>query len=273
MKDQNAIRVYSGRKFEKNEITATEDALVEEIKLSVEINGKPFTTTMCTPGMEKELVFGLLYAEDIFRGKVELVECELDRSGDANSTVRLSIPEDQLGQGYLSSRSLLSVSSCGICGKTELDYIAESALVDESRFPASIIHVLFGAMRSRQHNYSISGGSHAAGIFTASGDLIAFAEDIGRHNAIDKAVGELIISSELGNASALLVSSRISYEIVAKCFTAGIPVLAAVSAPSTLAVDFAKELGISLIGFCRNDRFTIYSHPQRLTLNSVEELS
>jgi FdhD protein len=123
---------------------------------------------------------------------------------------------------------------------------------------------MFAEMSQNQHAYSITGGSHAAAIFNANKQLIAISEDIGRHNAVDKAVGSCLNRKILAESRYLLVSSRVSFEIVAKCFTAGIPILAAVSAPSSLAVDFCKELGITLLGFCRDDRFTIYSHPERM---------
>jgi FdhD protein len=125
-------------------------------------------------------------------------------------------------------------------------------------------------MKLHQPDFEQSGGTHAAAAFDGQGNLLAVREDIGRHNAVDKVIGRLVLQNELSKAQVLTVSGRISYEITIKAFKAGIPVLAAVSAPSSLAVDYAKELGISLIGFCRANRFTCYANPQRVNhLSSI----
>ena len=118
-------------------------------------------------------------------------------------------------------------------------------------------------MNATQHAFHLSGGTHAAAAFTLQGELLCSMEDIGRHNAVDKVIGELILTKKLNQASCLTISGRVSYEIIVKCFKAGIPILAAVSAPSSLAVDYAKELGITLFAFCREKRATCYSHPKR----------
>ena len=123
---------------------------------------------------------------------------------------------------------------------------------------------MFDAMKAAQHTFHKSGGSHAAAAFTNNGELLSIREDIGRHNAVDKVIGHLINNNSLKGAKCLTVSGRISYEIISKAFAAKIPILAAVSAPSTLAVDFAKELGITLLGFCRENKATCYSHPNRI---------
>ena len=119
-------------------------------------------------------------------------------------------------------------------------------------------------MKKEQPTFHQSGGSHAAAAFTNCSELLAIMEDIGRHNAVDKVIGKLINSNQLNEAKCLIVSGRISYEIVSKAFAAKIPILGAVSAPSTLAVDFAKELGITLLGFCRDNKATCYAHPERI---------
>jgi FdhD protein len=119
-------------------------------------------------------------------------------------------------------------------------------------------------MQEKQSDFKASGGSHAAAIFSKSGEFLSLGQDIGRHNATDKAIGLCILNKTLPSAACLLVSGRVSYEIVAKAFAAKTPILAAVSAPSSLAVDFAEELGICLLGFCRDQRYTIYSHPEHL---------
>jgi FdhD protein len=158
----------------------------------------------------------------------------------------------------------LSVASCGICGKQELDLPGQGASVLEVSLNPDLVSEMFGQMNSKQMAFKKSGGSHAAAAFSEDGELLTIKEDVGRHNAADKVVGELILSKKLLQAKCITLSGRVSYEIIIKTFRAKIPILAAVSAPSTLAVDFAKELGITLLAFCREGRLTCYSHPERL---------
>jgi FdhD protein len=256
---------YEAFRHDQHGFSHVKDNLVIEVPLEIHINSSSFTATMHSPGMELELVRGLLHSEDIYRSEndPEIAILESDEQGFIRK-MNVTIPTEALGKGYLNGRSLLSVSSCGICGKKELSFPEEKMLKDDFHSDARSIREMFAEMSQNQHAYSITGGSHAAAIFNANKQLIAISEDIGRHNAVDKAVGSCLNRKILAESRYLLVSSRVSFEIVAKCFTAGIPILAAVSAPSSLAVDFCKELGITLLGFCRDDRFTIYSHPERM---------
>jgi FdhD protein len=220
---------------------------------------------MRTPGNDKELIRGLLFSEDIYKSPnklmIELVENEERSITEAN----LTIDENLLGKGYLNSRSILSVSSCGICGKKELEDLSHnSKLEKKNKLDINIFYKMFDAMKKGQPTFHQSGGSHAAAAFTNNGELLAIMEDIGRHNAVDKVIGYLINNNQLNDAKCMIVSGRISYEIVTKVFAGKIPILGAVSAPSTLAVDFAKELGISLLGFCRERKATCYAHPYRM---------
>lgn len=264
MKENTETTQYQAIRLEGQSTDKVNDHLVREIRLSIEVNSKPFTTTMCTPEMEEELIRGLLFSEDVFRGSVEDLEIEIEKEDIHGALAHVRVSGDELGKGYTSGRSLLSVASCGICGKTELDFLEEKAIEDNYSLNSASISSMLKKMESMQHTWSKSGGSHAAAIFDKEDNCLGFAEDIGRHNAVDKSIGHLLRSEKLRHARLLLVSSRLSYEIVAKCFTAGIPVLAAVSAPSSLAVDFAKELGITVLAFCRENRFSIYSHPERI---------
>jgi FdhD protein len=133
----------------------------------------------------------------------------------------------------------------------------------------ALVGKMFHRMNELQRTFRQSGGSHAAAAFTIDGEILSLHEDIGRHNAVDKVVGDLLLKQKLKEAKCLIVSGRISYEIVSKCFVAGIPFLAAVSAPSSLAVDFSKELGITLMAFCREGDLTVYSHPSKLKNNDI----
>ena len=258
---------YEGLKYTKGSFHRVGDSLTVEAALQININGNPYTVTMQTPGNEKELIRGLLYAEDIYRDNGTDFEIEVVQKDDSGaiSSVNLEFPEEALGKGYINSRSILSVSSCGICGKRELDDVCVNGerLIAKEVIGPELVSQMFEAVKKHQDTFHLSGGSHAAGAFTLDGKLLQVREDIGRHNAVDKVIGALLNKGELKRAKCLTVSGRISYEIVTKAFMAKIPVLAAVSAPSSLAVDFAKELGITLLAFCRGDKATCYAHPER----------
>ncbi len=269
-----ATRKYEGRKFEAEVSRDTLDALTVEEALQININNKAFTVSMRTPGEDVNLVRGMLHAEGILKDTSYKPDVVIKKENEKGvvTIVNLNIPEDQLGEGYSNSRSLLSVSSCGICGKTELGDLAflGKTIDDTVKIDINSIHHLFESMQARQYDFRQSGGTHAAAAFNLKGDLICSMEDIGRHNAVDKVVGKLILGDQLNEAKILTVSGRISYEIVIKCFKAGIPFLAAVSAPSSLAVDYAKELGITLFAFCRDNRATCYAHPERTKITTSQ---
>ena len=267
-----ATRNYEGRKFKIDSADKTIDSLTIEEPLQININDKPFTISMRTPGEDAALVRGLLHSEDLIEDIQYNPEMILKKENNDGivTIVNLNIPEEKLGKGYANSRSLLSVSSCGICGKTELSDLSfmGKTIDDNKKIDISLIHDLFDKMKVLQHDFKQSGGTHAAAVFTINGKLLNSMEDIGRHNAVDKVIGKLISQNQLDQAKIMTVSGRISYEIIIKCFKARVPFLAAVSAPSSLAVDYAKELGITLFAFCRDSRATCYSHPERTKLNS-----
>ena len=268
-----AIRNYEGKKFDKSNGEDTLDALTIEEALQININNKPFTVSMRTPGEDASLIRGLLHSEDLISDTNYNPELILKKENEDGivTIINMDIPEDKLGDGYSNSRSLLSVSSCGICGKTELNDLAfiGKTIDDDKKIDIALIHQLFDKMKVRQHDFKQSGGTHAAAAFTIEGELLSSMEDIGRHNAVDKVVGKLINTKQLKAAKIMTVSGRISYEIIIKCFKARIPFLAAVSAPSSLSVDYAKELGITLFAFCRDQRATCYSNPQRTKNNTT----
>lgn len=266
-----SVNKYQGIKLEQgNSFQIVDDLTVEEA-LQISVNNKPFTVTMRSPGDDDQLVRGLLHTEGIikrinFHPKLTY----RDDNGDGIiQNVEVNIPLDELGDGYSNSRSLLSVSSCGICGRTELnekDFCGEQ-LTKSVAVSIDSIFEMFQVMQENQVSFKQSGGTHAAVSFNKSGLKLSAKEDIGRHNAVDKVIGDMIISKQLKEAYCITVSGRISYEIIIKCFKAKIPVIAAISAPSSLAIDFAKELGITVLGFCRDHRATCYSHPERIQNN------
>ena len=258
---------YKGLKIAKNRSHTVNDPLTAEEALQININGKAFTVTMRSPGYELDLARGLLYTEGIYTHKspLKMKASEINDEGIITS-VGIWISPENIGEQYFENRSLLSVSSCGICGKKELKDIELSGAVlkTDYQFDSDIIPALFEKMRKAQDIFEQTGGCHAAAAFDFNGDLMSLREDIGRHNAVDKVIGNLLNNSTLKLAKILLVSGRISYEIVSKCFKAKIPVLAAVSAPSTLAVECAKSMGITLLGFCRGEHFTCYANEHRI---------
>ena len=265
-----ATRNYEGRKFETEDAHKIVDALTVEEALQININDSPFTVSTRTPGEDANLVRGLLHAEAVINDINFSPDIVLKKENEEGvvTIVNVTIPEDKLGKGYSNSRSLLSVSSCGICGKTELGDLAfiGKTIDDREKLGIDGINRMFEKMQTKQYDFKQSGGTHAAAAFSMEGELLCSMEDIGRHNAVDKVVGKLIHSEKLKEAKVITVSGRISYEIVIKCFKAQIPFLAAVSAPSSLAVDYAKELGITLFAFCRDGRATCYSNPQRVKI-------
>ncbi len=259
---------YKGQKYSKGRFLPVDDMLTEEELLKITINNKPFTITMRTPGSENELVRGLLFSENVYSeyepNPVQIVK-EKDGTGYIK-WIEVIIPIDKIGKGIDTVRNIMSVSSCGICGKAELDMDKNESekIITDGVIEPEIIGTMFEQMYSHQNTFMQSGGSHAAAAFTLAGKLLSIREDIGRHNAVDKVIGDLLFQKQLNNAKYLVVSGRISYEIVNKCFAAGIPFLAAVSAPSSLAVDLAEQLGITLLAFCRDNNFTAYSHLENI---------
>ncbi len=256
---------YQGILFIEGGKQPVQDKLAVEAPLKVLINNVAFTITMRMPGEDKELIQGLLLSEGVV--KKNSVLNTIIFSEESNLTIAsLTIPKEELDTGYLNSRTLLSVASCGICGKTQLESFSKKEQLhgNQEVLPVQNLCDMFKKMHKNQRVFNQTGGTHAAAIFSLDGKLLSLYEDIGRHNAVDKAVGNLILTENLDRAKVLTVSGRISYEIVIKCFKAGIPFLAAVSSPSTLAIDFAKELGITLLAFCREEKATCYSFPETI---------
>ena len=258
--DLNALPKYEGEKFLKNSLEKVNDSILSEEALQININDEPFTVIMRTPFQENDMVRGLLFCEDIYTKKEPLSITKVKKNHLGYIVkVNVEINSSNLSKGYLGSRSLLSVSSCGICGKRELgDLTVSGDPLLGFDFPIKQISMMQASMVENQRFFKLTGGSHAAAAFDTAGQLLILREDVGRHNAVDKVVGGMLNSS-IDSAKFLLVSGRVSYEIITKVFRAKIPVLIAVSAPSSLAIDYAKELGIRLYAFCRDGKSTRYS--------------
>ena len=257
---------YEGLHIINKTQSITSDELVIEAPLQININNKSYTVVMRTPGNDKDLILGLLYAEDIYKSPLPIPIKIIEKNYNIPSIINVTIAADNLGKGYLNKRTLLSVSSCGICGKKELDDIKVNGgkIKKNVNFSSENLLNMFAPLQQHQETFKKTGGSHAAGIFNHHFKLLTIREDIGRHNAVDKCVGSLLQNQLLKSGMYLLVSGRVSYEIVSKAFLAKIPVIVAVSACSSMAVDFAKEFGICLIGFTRQDKLTVYANPSFL---------
>lgn len=255
---------YQSIKLSENKISKIEDSLVIEAPLQININSESYTVVMRTPGDDEELIRGLLYAEDIYKDNSKLKIDTVEINKDFSAILNVNIQKEKLGKGYLNKRTLLSVSSCGICGKKEIKDLKTNGkpLNKKNKESLYINKDMYLKMSDLQKLFKETGGSHACALFNNKQELLTVKEDIGRHNAVDKCVGDLINKNLLKTANYMLVSGRVSYEIVSKAFLSKIPIIIAVSACSSLAVDFAKEFGICLIGFSRNNKMTIYSNPQ-----------
>ena len=258
---------YEGLKISDSNKAKTLDHISIEIPIQININSSPLTITMCSPGDEHELVRGLLNSENVLRQKkYNPLILEVKNKNTPIVTYNVEVPVEELNENYNNSRTLLSVASCGICGKTELDDFENAEkITSELKINLVDIESFYQTMYTSQKGFSKSGGCHAASIFSKQGEMLTCKEDIGRHNAVDKVIGDLLLKESLKQGKTMLVSGRVSYEIIIKCFKANIPILAAVSAPSSLAIDFAKELGITLLGFCRDGRMTCYSNSYRIS--------
>ena len=247
------------------------DALVVEVPVQLFIEEEPLTVSMCTPTHIREWAYGILFTEGIIRSADQVLSYS-EEEVDHQIILRVSL--NNATQAITNKRSLLSVSACGICGKTAFepptlrddrgadDERSSMTLRDDEQSSMTLregIAQMMAQLRESQTLFEETGGCHAAGVFNREGQLIFASEDIGRHNAVDKVIGHLLLNNQLRSAKFIVVSGRVSYEIVAKCFAAGIPNLAAVSSPSSLAVDYAKELGLSLFAFCRENRVTQYA--------------
>ena len=247
------------------------DDLAVEEPLEIRIGTDPVTITMRTPGDDFALAAGFLYSEGLIDDRQDVSRINYGR--DRDDTPSGNVVTVMLRPGLRSDlgalrRNFVSASSCGICGRTSMDAIHAREMARPNphfRMPAESLMQLPAVLRSAQRVFGRTGGLHAAGVFNHQGELLLVREDIGRHNAVDKAIGESLLRGILPLSDhVLLVSGRGGFEIVQKAIAAAVPVLACVSAPSSLAVQLAREGGVTLVGFLREGRFVVYSHPHRL---------
>ena len=250
---------------------ATEEPL--EIRLRAGGESRTIAITMRTPGNDFELAAGFLHNEGILTRYDTLLGISfcIDRDVDAEqryNIVNVDLAARTLPDLQMLDRHFTTTSACGVCGKANLDALEERGLeriASDIALDAETIVALPDRLRAAQGVFAQTGGLHAAALFDAVGALAAVREDVGRHNALDKLVGSAFLAKRLPlDRSVLLVSGRASYELVQKAVAARIPIVCAVSAPSSLAVDLARRFGVTLVGFLRGSRFNVYAHPDRI---------
>ena len=256
------------------------DSIAVEEPLELRVDGKPLAVTMRTPGHDVELAHGFLHTEGVIGSVDDIRDARYCDSRDDEGRNTYNVLDLGLAPGVPPpvtgvERNFYTTSSCGVCGKASLDAVRTktrfSPADDDAQVQYDVLAGLPDALRTRQQVFDRTGGLHAAGLFTSEGDLLVVREDVGRHNAVDKVVGWALLNDHIpARGLILIVSGRTSFELAQKAVMAGIPVLGAVSAPSSLAIDLAAESGLTLAGFIRNGSMNLYSRPDRITTPAPE---
>lgn len=269
------VSVEGDATHERFDEVATEEPL--EIRLILAGESRTVAVTMRTPGADFELVAGFLHNEGVITGKSEIRTLSYCVDRDIETEQRYNIVNVELGRSAWPQierleRHFLTTSACGVCGKASIEALALRDIPSLGEGPAlapDVVTSLPEKLRAAQGIFSSTGGLHAAALFDAVGNLLALREDVGRHNALDKLIGWALLGGKLPLGDCIvMVSGRTSYEIVQKALVAGVPVVCAVSAPSSLAVALAREFGMTLVGFLRGDTFNIYAGAERLRQQS-----
>ena len=258
-----------------------EDVLVVEEPLEIRVNGRSLAVTMRTPGSDFDLAAGFLVSEGIITRGAQFSAARYCAGATADGENTYNVLDVTLAAGVTPpdqslERSFITTSSCGLCGKASIDAVRTKSVyalaADASRLDAALLTTFPATLRAGQDVFQKTGGLHAAALFDgATGELLVLREDVGRHNAVDKVIGWAVKQDRLPlRGTVLMVSSRASFELAQKALMAGIPVLAAVSAPSSLAAEFAAEVGMTLVGFLRGESMVIYAGDTRITDDPTE---
>jgi FdhD protein len=259
-----SVELTQVTEWDDGQVRSVQDSLATEEPLEIRVGGAPLTVTMRTPGHDLELAAGFLLTEGIIqtRDQIAAIRATTPRNGTKSNGVEVDLKDSYFNTADL-QRNFFAASSCGICGKASIEAIRRRDLPSpnaEFRIDPELLCQLPDMLRTEQEVFSRTGGLHAAALFDQTGALLALREDIGRHNAVDKIIGWALLEDRMPlNAHVMLVSGRGGFEIVQKTLAAGIPILASVSAPSSLAVKLGRELGLTLIGFLRGRRFVVYA--------------
>jgi FdhD protein len=260
-RDVELVRLTGGR------IDNANDRVAVEAALEVRLNGHPFAVIMRTPGTDVDLAAGFLFAEGVVRSAADIHRIDAPEDPGVINVVLARSRAEILPALLDTRRGVAQNSACGLCGRRTRESleIGQQPLPVEWRIDAGAVARFPSALRGAQQAFDETGGLHAAGLFDLDGRLQLSAEDVGRHNAVDKLIGHRLMADRLPlSRCVLFVSGRSSFEIVQKACLGGIPLVGAVSAPSSLAVDLAQRTGITLLGFVRDNRFNLYTHPARV---------
>jgi len=269
MSDTRTHRVWHARSGESPEQAS--DVVVVEEPLEIRVGGQPVSVTMRTPGYDRELALGFLASEGLLtsaaqvRAVVQTADGPMANVVDVLPAAGVEMALDRM------SRHVFTSSSCGLCGKTAIEAVHHNfaPVADTVEVSASTLLALPDRLAAAQAAFARTGGLHAAGVFTPDGSLVVSREDVGRHNAVDKVLGYGLAAGLLPwRRHVLVVSGRSSFEIMQKALAGGLPIVAAVSAPSSLAISFAEESGQTLIGFLRAGRLNVYTHPERIRFDA-----
>ena len=257
--------------WDDGKLRRKKDYLAAEEPLEIRIGENPLSVTMRTPGHDLELAAGFLFTEGLVQRRQQIVRLAMEAQGEAadrRNTVQAELTPDAAPDFEKMRRHFFAASSCGICGKASIDSVRSRTLrplPSDLRLDPEVLVELPGKLRASQAVFGRTGGLHAAALFSAAGELLVLREDIGRHNAVDKAIGWALLENRLPLGDAILmVSGRGGFEIVQKAIVAGLPAVASVSAPSSLAVQLAREMRLTLIGFLRERRFVVYAGEDRI---------
>jgi FdhD protein len=245
-----------------------DDELAGEEPLEIRVRGRAVSVTMRTPGHDEELAAGFLLTEGVIGTRDDVLRFEACGRNEFGNVLNVTLaPEVRVDFDRL-TRHVFASSSCGVCGKATIDSVRARfpPVSNGMRIDARLLSTLPQKMREAQPAFDRTGGIHAAAVFDGDGNLIVVREDVGRHNGVDKAIGHSLLHAKFPlDRHILLVSGRSSFEIMQKALAARVPIVAAVSAPSSLAAEFAEQSGQTLVGFLRDSRMNVYSHPQRIT--------
>jgi FdhD protein len=264
--------------WDDGKLRRKDDYLAAEEPLEIRVRDEPLSVTMRTPGHDRELAAGFLFTEGLIQRREQIVKLETAEAQDGTNrgnVLQADLAPEAAPDFVKMKRHFFAASSCGICGKASIDSIRSRLLAapnPDFRLDAEILVRMPDALRSSQDVFQRTGGLHAAALFDPHGKLLVLREDIGRHNAVDKVIGWALLEGLVPlSDSVLLVSGRGGFEIVQKAIVAGVPVVASVSAPSSLAVQLARELRLTLIGFLRGRRFVIYAGAERVAAPAAKK--
>lgn len=270
-KTQRSVDLTQVSEWDDGSLARKEDYLAAEEPLEIRVADKPLSVAMRTPGDDLELAAGFLFTEGLVQNLQQILKLESNREADASNrgnVIRVELAPECLADTDKLQRNFFAASSCGICGKASIESVRSRTLRPPNpnfTLDPDTLLLTPNSLRDSQAVFGRTGGLHAAALFDSDGNLLVIREDIGRHNAVDKVVGWALLEGKIPLAeSILLVSGRGGFEIVQKAIVAGLPIVASVSAPSSLAVQLAREMRLTLIGFLRGKRFVIYAGEERL---------